>query len=487
MMFPPHVSLAPPHVTDLRRSAPLLLALACLCAAGAPAAAQDRDSIVFRPTTGQPVRQPPAQEPATQQPPTQQTPKEQVPADTPVAQQPSRTRPAVQIPSVQLPNVRLPPLRPRTVAVPSLSGRTVDEARRILTGAGLVLGVVNELPVDRPAGTVFLQRPAAGTQAQRGAPVAVTLARAPAPAQTPPAVRTATVPDVTGQSLATAVRRIEAAGLRVGSVEGASGSTARVRRQSAAAGQTVPLGTSVGLSMAAPPVVVATRPPVRPPTNPTQPTQPAQQPTQPPAQQPERTPPAPRVDSVAVPDVGRLTLADARTALQAAGLGADVDPSLADSASWTVASQLPVAGERVPSGSGVGLALAAPPAPIAATQPPVVQPPAATQRPVERAPAPPVEAPRRTIPWLWIVLAIVVAGAAAAVARRWMRARGTVAAAPVAVSTRVAGKAAPRVEVVGAPFTLDAPRLRMRARQGTPELSVAAAGPLFTNYGGEGD
>jgi beta-lactam-binding protein with PASTA domain len=455
---------------DFRRSIHLWLALACLCAGATPAAAQTRDTIKPQP----PLTNVPGV-PTTRQPP----------ADTPSAQQPAPSRP-----TIQLPDIRLPSLRPRTVAVPSLTGRTEAEARRILTGAGLVLGAVNELPVDRPAGTVFLQRPAAGTQAQRGASVAVTLARAPAPAPAP--VRTATVPDVTGASLATAVRRIEAAGLRVGSVEGAQGTTARVSRQSAPAGETVPLGTAVRLSMTAPnaPPVVATRPPVRPPVQP--PTQTPVQPPAPPSTQTAQspTPPAARVDSVAVPDVGTLTLADARAALRSAGLGASVDAALADSASWTVASQDPAAGARVPTGGGVALSLAAPPAAVAIVEPAVVPPAAGAVEsppPVVTAPVAPVAAadPPRW-PWMLLIVAILLA-AAAAVGMRRLRARTPAAMVPVAVSSRVRMEAQPGVAVRGAPFSAGAPRLRMRTRQGTPVLSVAAAGPLFTRQGDAGE
>lgn len=448
----------------LRRSAPLLFALACLCAGGGPAAAQNRDSTLQQP--------PITHVPGAPQQPEQQTPREQPPADTPVARPPSRTRPAVQIPSVQLPGVRLPSARPRTVAVPSLSGRTLADARRILSGAGLTLGEVAELPVERPAGTVFLQRPAAGTQVQRGATVAVTLAQAPA--------RTAIMPNVMDQSLGEAVRRVQAAGLRVGSVEGASGRLARVSGQSYTPGQRVPVGAEVALSMAVPATpVAAARPPVQPPAQ-----QPAQQPV------PQTPQLAARVDSVAVPDVAGLTLANAWSALEGAGLAADVDPALVDSASWTVASQLPAPGAHVPAGSGVGLALAAPPAPAAATQAPVVPPPVASgfqaPRTPEPAPAIPAEASRKPLPWPWILLAIIVLAAAAAVTRRVRAGAAGGAAAPVAVSARVRGEAHPRVEVRGAPFTA-APRLRMRTRTEAPVLAATAAGPLFTNHGGAGD
>lgn len=455
-------------MTALRRFAPPLLALACLCAGVLPAAAQTRDTTAQKP--------PATQVPESQLPPARPPPQEKPPADTPAA------RPTVRIPSVQLPDVRLPPIRSRTVTVPSLAGRTPAEARQALVSAGLVMGQVTELPVDRPAGTVFMQSPAAGTQARRGSPVSVTVAQAP--------VRTAVMPDVVGQSLVVAVRRIEAAGLRVGSVEGASGATARVSGQSYAAGQRVRPGTAVGLSMTAPPApVVATRPATpaqRPPVQ-----QPATPPVaqNPPAQQPA-SPPT-RVDSVAVPDVATLALADARAALQGAGLAAAVDAGLADSASWTVAAQFPAAGARVPLGGDVELSLEPPPAPIAVAEPPVVQPPVAgtaePARPAETAPAAqPAEAPVRRLPWLWIVLAILLIAAASFATRR-LRARSPAAVAPVGVSARVRTEAGPQVQVRGAPFAAQAPRLRMRTRAAAPVMSVSVAGPLFTPTGGAGD
>lgn len=465
---------------DLRRSILLLLAPAWLF--GAPAAAaQTRD------TTSQ--QQPTGQVPVLTRPAPQQPPAEKPPADTPSTQQPAPSRPAVRLPNVRIPGIRLPSVESRTVSVPSLSGRSEAEARRILTGAGLALGEVSELPVDRPAGTVFLQSPAAGTQAQRGSAVAVTLARAPAPAP----VRTATVPDVTGDPLATAVRRIQAAGLRVGSVEGASGSTARVSRQSHAGGQAVPPGTAVGLSMTAPapPPVVATRPPVRPPRQQT-PTQSQTQPTQPPVA-PEK-PPVARVDSIPVPDVGTRTLTDARAALAGAGLTASVDPALVDSASWTVVSQVPAVGARVPAGADVALSLAAPPAAVAVTEPAAVPPPVTgTVQPPPVTPGPSAPAQPETVPssvsrWPWIALIVLILlAAAAAVGMRRVRARTPAAAVPVAVSARVRTGARTEVAVRGAPFAAAAPRLRMRTRRGAPVLSVAAAGPLFTPKGEAGD
>jgi serine/threonine-protein kinase len=87
--------------------------------------------------------------------------------------------------------------RPARVAVPSVAGQQVDDARRALRDAGLRVGTT-DVPVQNPDqdGVVITQDPAPGTQVERGSRVNLAVARledqpdqgAPAPDQegTPP-------------------------------------------------------------------------------------------------------------------------------------------------------------------------------------------------------------------------------------------------------------------------------------------------------------
>jgi beta-lactam-binding protein with PASTA domain len=457
---------------------PLLVALALACAGPASLAAQNRDSIpegqqqpptIAKPPAQQPpAQQPPAEEPAvdqpTQEPATQGT-------STPTTQrrrEPVRP-PAIDIPTIpgtgqqptgfpEIPLPRLPggrrePAQPTTVQVPSLAGRTVEEAREILAAARLTLGEVSELAVQRPAGTVFLQSPAAGSTVQPGQPVAVTIARAPAAAP----ARTAVVPPIVDLPLDQAAGRLQAAGLRLGGVAGASGSAARVVAHTYRAGQAVPLGTEIDVRTTVPPVAArpATPEPAR----------------------------SAAVDSLAVPDVRTLRLADARTALEGAGFGVAFDPALADSAAWTVATQAPDAGALVPAGSAVQLALAAP-APVAAVVPPPVV--TTTLQPGPATPPPPVAdgATGRVKLWIFLIVALIAAAAATAWRMRATRAAGKAAPPIAGVRVAVRTDAEARASLEGSPFS--GPRIRLRLRPAAPASRIDTAGPLFRAKGGAG-
>jgi beta-lactam-binding protein with PASTA domain len=460
---------------------PLLVALALACAGPVSLAAQNRDSIPQgqQPPTlaGPPVQQPPAEQPpAEQQPPADQPAKEPATQGTSTPTTGRRrepvTSPTINIPTIpgtgqqptgfpgiplpRLPGARREPAQPTTVQVPSLAGRTVEEAREILADARLTLGQVSELAVQRPAGRVFLQSPAAGRTVQPGQAVAVTIAQASAAAP----ARTAVVPPIVDLPLDQAAGRLQAAGLRLGGVAGASGSAARVVAHTYRAGQTVPLGTEIDVRTTVPAAPVAARPAA-----------------------PEPARPA-AVDSLAVPDVRTLRLADARTALEGAGFAVALDPALADSAAWTVATQAPDAGALVPAGAAVQLALAAP-GPVAAVVPPAVvtttlQPGPATQ------PLPPVADGARGRAKLWIFLIVALIAAAATGAWRMRGEKAAGKAAPPIAGIRVALRtdAEGRASLEGAP--LSGPRIRLRLRPAMPASRIDTAGPLFRAKGGAG-
>ncbi|HEV3048774.1 MAG TPA: PASTA domain-containing protein [Longimicrobium sp.] len=456
---------------------PLLVALALACAVPASLAAQNRDSIPQGqqqpPTLARPpVQQPPAQKPPAEQPVVDQPAQEPATQGTSTPTTGGRREPvrppAIDIPTIpgtgqqptgfpgiplpRLPGSRREPAQPTTVQVPSLAGRTVEEAREILAAARLTLGQVSELAVQRPAGTVFLQSPAAGRTVQPGQAVAVSIARAPAAAP----VRTAVVPPITDLPLDQAAARLQAAGLRLGGVAGASGSAARVVAHTYRVGQTVPLGTEIDVRTTVPAAPVAARPATPDPARPA------------------------AVDSLAVPDVRTLRLADARTALEGAGFAAAFDPALADSAAWTVATQAPGAGARVPAGSAVQLALAAPAAVVAAVPPPVVP---TTLQP---AAPPPVADGARGRAKLWIFLVVALIAAVVATAWRMRAAKAAGKAAPPIAGVRVALRtdAEGRASVEGSPFK--GPRIRLRLRPASPASRIDTAGPLFRAKGGAG-
>jgi pyruvate/2-oxoglutarate dehydrogenase complex dihydrolipoamide acyltransferase (E2) component len=276
-------------------------------------------------------------------------------------------------------------------------------------------------------------------------------------------------------------------GLRPGEVAGSG----RVIGHTYEAGASVPVGSVVNISLGVPPAggvgQVASRP--DPPADET-PVPPAQRPT-PPVQRPTpqdpvvqppsgpATQPAVTVDSLAVPDVRRLALGDARAALEAAGLAAAFDASLVDSATWTVSTQQPGPGARVASGGVVALLLDPPAATVAGTTAPV---PAVPEGGSGFQPSP--ATPPGTESWvrrnttLLLIAAVLLLIAAAAAGARRMRVRRQVL--PIAgVSARLRMDSPARVAVDGMPFGPAA--LRIRVKPGRSAVRVAAGGPLFVS------
>jgi beta-lactam-binding protein with PASTA domain len=364
------------------------------------------------------------------------------------------------------------------VRVPSLVGSTVEDARETLSGAGLQVAGLADGPAGRGVpGTVARQEPAAGSAVLPNSGVRLWLVPA----------RRAVVPAIMGLPLDRARAMLRESGLRPGEVAG----TGRVIGHTYEAGTSVPAGSVVNISLGVPPAggvgQVATRP--DPPADET-PTPPAQRPT-PPVQRPtpqDPVVPAPSgpaaqpsvtVDSLAVPDVRRLALGDARAALQAAGLAAAFDASLVDSATWTVSTQQPGPGARVASGGVVALLLDPPAATVAGTTAPVPTVPEGGSgfQPSPATPPATESWVRRNTTLLLIAAVLLLIAAAAAGARR-MRVRRQVL--PIAgVSARLRMDAPARVAVDGMPFGPGA--LRLRVKPGRSAVRVAAAGPLFVS------
>lgn len=61
--------------------------------------------------------------------------------------------------------------------VPSVLGRTIEEAEAALSEAGLTLGSVSNRKFSRPEGTIINQSPASGTQVKTGAPISIVISR----------------------------------------------------------------------------------------------------------------------------------------------------------------------------------------------------------------------------------------------------------------------------------------------------------------------
>ncbi|MGP4033121.1 protein kinase domain-containing protein [Pseudarthrobacter sp. 1C304] len=95
---------------------------------------------------------------------------------------------------------------PELFPLPELTGKSLDEAKNALNGAGMALGNISEtFDETAPAGTVLAQAPRSGNPVRHGTPVDLTVSKGPQPIP---------VPDVRGQEQGAAVKAIEAAGLK---------------------------------------------------------------------------------------------------------------------------------------------------------------------------------------------------------------------------------------------------------------------------------
>ena len=77
------------------------------------------------------------------------------------------------------------------VAIPDVTGKNLEEAKRLITSAGLTVGTVTAETSDQPKETVIRTDPVAGTALKVGSPVAIVLSGGP---------NTLVVSDVTGQT-----------------------------------------------------------------------------------------------------------------------------------------------------------------------------------------------------------------------------------------------------------------------------------------------
>lgn len=133
---------------------------------------------------------------------------------------------------------------PNLGAVPDVVGRSRTDAEAALKAAGFELGSVTEAySTSVGKGTVSSQDPQAGAQASKGSPVSIVISRGP---------ETVTVPNVVGSSQAVATQRLSDAGLEA-QVQTESSSTVaegNVISQAPAAGDSVPKGSKVTITVA---------------------------------------------------------------------------------------------------------------------------------------------------------------------------------------------------------------------------------------------
>ncbi len=92
-----------------------------------------------------------------------------------------------------------------TVEVPAVVGQNIDDARATLRGAGFGVNVTSEESSSTP-GTVLRQDPGAGKKADKGATIALVVAKTPA---------TTKVPNTVGEDEASAIADIQGAGFKV--------------------------------------------------------------------------------------------------------------------------------------------------------------------------------------------------------------------------------------------------------------------------------
>jgi beta-lactam-binding protein with PASTA domain len=132
---------------------------------------------------------------------------------------------------------------PELVVVPNLVWVEVDDARRILESAGLVLG-----RASGDGDVIRDQTPGAGARVPSGSPVDVTLASTPVPE------RQVLVPNLVGGTVDEARAALAAVRLVLG---GDPGADRTVESQAPAAGTLVPVGTTVTVTVDTPATAIA--------------------------------------------------------------------------------------------------------------------------------------------------------------------------------------------------------------------------------------
>ncbi|HEX2360437.1 MAG TPA: Stk1 family PASTA domain-containing Ser/Thr kinase [Jiangellaceae bacterium] len=132
---------------------------------------------------------------------------------------------------------------PDTAVVPSVLGRSVEDARNAIEAAGLEFGNVTREPSDQPVDTVLRTDPEGGTEVEPGSTVSVVISDGPAQVE---------VPDVRDQDEGAARAALEGLGLQVSaqSEETCDATANTVTDQSPGPGTEVDPGTTVEITVA---------------------------------------------------------------------------------------------------------------------------------------------------------------------------------------------------------------------------------------------
>lgn len=133
---------------------------------------------------------------------------------------------------------------PSQVAVPDVALFELDDARRVITAAGLTVGDVDSIPAQAERGVVVSTRPPIGSPRAAASRVDLVVSRGPAEVR---------VPGLVGLAETVARQRLEMLGLTVGSVEVRPPGRARpntILEQRPAAGVLLPRGGRVDLIIA---------------------------------------------------------------------------------------------------------------------------------------------------------------------------------------------------------------------------------------------
>lgn len=207
------------------------------------------------------------------------------------------------------------------VLVPSLVGATTDGASERLAAAGLTIGETADRPAFGPPGTVIEQDPEGGAYVEPGTSIDLVFAASEV-----------TVPDLDSLTLDAATDRLAALRLGVGAItrNPSEAETGTVIGQEPPAGRSVAVGSSVDLTVAAPP-------------------------------------------KREVPDLSGLTTTGATDKLTSAELRLGrVDKRTTDGEAGTVIGQQPAAGASVDRGTSVNIVVAKAPVRRARPVPDVV-------------------------------------------------------------------------------------------------------------------
>lgn len=235
-----------------------------------------------------------------------------------------------------------------TKPVPRLIDKTEDQARAALSAVGLQ-GTFTYAANSRPAGIVYGQDPAQGTQQDITRAVAVEVSKGPANAK---------VPEVRSMLQASAKSSLQAVGLKVARVVQVDSATVpadSVVKTDPAAGTTVPTGSGITLFVS--------------------------------------------TGKVTVPDVRGMKKEDAATTLQKAGFGVGYEVAqTADAAPDTVLSQDPQGGAVAPGTKVMLTIVAPPPAPTVTTTVTTTSAPTPTPTPTQTPTQEPTVETRPTDP-----------------------------------------------------------------------------------------